>query len=224
MATQRKIVFENGYIYHIFNRGIERRSVFTNKRDFDRATNLIKFYKHKDIPIRFSQLLLQPQELRNEILKNLYASEKIVEILCYCLMPNHFHFMLKQITRGGIARFISNITNAYTKYFNTKYQRVGPLFQGTFKAVLVESDEQLIHLSRYIHLNPVSSSLIESEKLKDYTYSSYFDYISSSGDIVNREPVLSMFKNVKEYEQFVLNQADYARKLEKIKHLAFDER
>ena len=222
MATQRKIVFKNDYIYHVFNRGIERRTVFISKREFERMVDLIRFYRHKDIPLRFSQLLLQPEEIRNVILENVYSSNKIVEILCYCFMPNHFHFMLRQKHDGGIAKFVSNITNAYTKYFNTKNARIGPLFQGTFKAVLVESDEQLIHLSRYIHLNPVSSSIIEIKELKTYPYSSYQDYLSSSEDIVNKEFVLSMFKNVKQYERFVLDQADYARELEKIKHIAFD--
>lgn len=222
MTTQRKIVFKNEYIYHVFNRGIERKTIYSSKRDFERAVDLIKYYQHREIPIRFSQLLLQPMAIRSKILRDLYTSEKVVEIVCYCFMPNHFHFMLKQLAEGGIAKFISNTTNAYTKYFNTKYKRLGPLFEGTFKAVLVESDEQLIHLSRYIHLNPSSSSLIETDKLKGYEYSSYLEYISPSNDIVNKELVLSLFKSSGDYEQFVLDQADYAKELDKIKHIAFD--
>lgn len=222
MATQRKIVFKNDYIYHIFNRGIERKSVFTGKRDYDRMTDLMQYYVHTDITLRFSKLLLQSLELRNELLEKVYASAKIVDILCYCFMPNHFHFMLRQNINGGIARFISNITNAYTKYFNTKYERIGPLFQGTFKAVLVESDEQLIHLSRYIHLNPVSSSLIEIDKLNYYLYSSYKEYLSPMESFISKKMVLSSFKDIKNYERFVMDQANYSKELDKIKHLTIE--
>lgn len=223
MATQRKIAFANDYIYHVFNRGIERRSVFTNRKEYDRASQLLKFYKHKDIPIRYSQLLQKPKDVRNKILEDLFKTEQIVEVLCFCLMPNHFHLMLKQKHEEGIARFISNFTNAYTKYFNTKYERVGPLFQGVFKAVIVENDEQLVHLSQYIHLNPVVSSIIESKQLETYAYSSYLDYIShSDNDTVNKELVLSMFETVNKYKQFVVDQIDYAKKLDKIKHLTLE--
>lgn len=223
MATKRKITFVNDYIYHVFNRSIERRPIFTNRKEYDRALQLLKFYRHKNIPIRYSQLLQRPKDIRNRILEDLFNTEQIVEVLCFCLMPNHFHFMLKQKHEGGIARFISNFTNAYTKYFNTKYERLGPLFQGVFKAVIVESDEQLVHLSRYIHLNPVVSSIIKDEQLETYAYSSYLEYLShSNNSIVNKELVLSMFKTVNKYEQFVVDQIDYAKKLDKIKHLTLE--
>lgn len=222
MSTQRKIVFRNGYIYHVCNRGIERKSVFVIKRDYERMVNLINFYKHKKTPIRFSRLMIQPINIRAQMLADLYNSEKNVEILCYCLMPNHFHLLLKQINNHGIAKFASNITNAYTKYFNTKNQRVGPLFQGTFKAVLVESDAQLVHLSRYIHLNPATSSIIETEDLENYIYSSYPEYLSATDGFISKKIVLGMFKNVEEYRKFVINQADYAKELDKIKHLTLD--
>ena len=92
-------------------------------------------------------------------------------------MGNHFHFLIKQASDNGISKFMANFTNSYTKYFNTKHQRVGPLFQGVFKAVHVDSDEQLIHLSRYIHLNPVMGFVIKAEELKDYKWFSYPNYI-----------------------------------------------
>ena len=220
MATQRKIVFRNDYIYHVFNRGIERRSTFNDRNELNRATQLLKFYRHKGIPIRFSKVMQQPENIRNKIFDELYKSEQIVKILSYCLMPNHFHFLLKQTSEGGIPRFISNFTNAYTKYFNTKYKRVGPLFQGIFKAVLIESDEQLIHVSRYIHLNPVTSSIIEKNHLEKYYWSSYPEYISTlDTDISDKEMVLEMFKSVEDYKKFVEDQIDYAKKLDLIKHI-----
>ncbi|MCL5438754.1 MAG: transposase [Patescibacteria group bacterium] len=223
MATNRKLVFRNAEIYHIFNRGIERKSIFSNKREFDRAQKLIKFYRHKDIPIRFSQLIQQPEEAKKNMLEKLYKSEKLVDILSYCLMPNHFHFILKQNVDKGITTFVANFTNAYTRYFNTKIQRAGPLFEGTFKAVYVESDEQLIHLSRYIHLNPVVSSIIKIEQLDSYLWSSYPEYISLLNEnIAEKELVLRMFKSNIDYKRFVMDQISYAKELEHVKHLTLE--
>lgn len=138
-------------------------------------------------------------------------------------MPNHFHFLLKQKIDHGISNFISNFTNSYTKYFNTKYDRVGPLFQGLFKAVLVESEEQLIHLSRYIHLNPVTSSLVKPEDLQNYYWSSYPEYVDLLEDsLTNKHLILDFFPSIDKYKEFVLDQVDYAKKLEFIKHLILD--
>jgi len=223
MTTFRKIVFRNEQIYHVFNRGVERRTVFTNRKELERAKQLIKFYRHKDIPIRFSQVMNQPEEIKNKILEKLYRTNQQVDIISYCLMPNHFHFILKQNTENGVARFISNFTNAYTKYFNTKHKRIGPLFQGIFKALIVETDEQLIHLSRYIHLNPVSSSIIKEDQLTIYPYSSLMEYLLLSNDEISKtDVVLSMFKTSEKYRDFVINQLEYAKRLDEIKHLVLE--
>ena len=151
-------------------------------------------------------------------------ANKLVEILCFCLMPNHFHFLLKQLKDNGISIFISKFANSYAKYFNTKHERVGPLFQGRFKAVHIENDEQLVHVSRYIHLNPVVSSLIEEAALKDYVWSSYPEYLKLiNSQITDKELVMSFFKTEDKYKQFVLNQADYGKNLEQIKHLTLED-
>ncbi|MBI2011538.1 transposase [Candidatus Daviesbacteria bacterium] len=219
MATKRKIVFINNGFYHVFNRGIEKRPIFTNQWELKRAEELMKFYQYQNTPIRFSQFNLLSKERQQEIWEIISTSKKLIEIICFCFMPNHFHFLLKQLEDKGVATFIANFTNAYTKYFNTRYQRIGPLFEGVFKAVYVETDEQLIHLSRYIHLNPVSSSLIETSKLENYVWSSYPNYLTNKNDnIIERKLILSFFKSVAEYKRFVLDQASYARELNKIKH------
>ena len=138
-------------------------------------------------------------------------------------MPNHFHFLLKQNRDKGISTFLSNFTNAYVKYFNTKYKRSGPLFENAFKAVYVENEEQLIHLSRYIHINPVVSSMIKKEELEFYPWSSYPEYLGLSKDaIASKDIILEYFRSVKEYKEFVTNQIDYAKKLEEIKHLLLE--
>ncbi len=149
--------------------------------------------------------------------------EKLVDIICFCLMPNHFHFMLKQKLDNGISTFISNFTNSYTRYFNTKHERIGPLFEGIFKAVRIESEEQLIHTSRYIHLNPVSSFLIEPKDLENYQWSSYLEFLGFSDEnLTIKNLVLNFFPLVSDYKKFVLDHADYARQLELIKHLTLE--
>ena len=146
MPTNRKIVFANNQFYHLFNRGVERRPVFTNKREFLRAVDLVNFYRFNKPPLRYSKYLVLGEDLRQNFLAGL--KEKAVEIIAFCLMSNHFHFLVRQVQDSGTSKFMANFMNSYTKYFNANYQRVGPLFQGAFKAVHIESDEQLLHLSR----------------------------------------------------------------------------
>lgn len=115
-----------------------------------------------------------------------------------------------------------NFQHSYSKYFNAKNERTGSLFQSMFKAVRIESDEQLIHVSRYIHLNPVSSFLINIESLTDYAWSSFKDYMNPSDSIIATKSILDYFKSKEEYKKFVFNQADYQRELEQIRHLALE--
>ena len=149
--------------------------------------------------------------------------DKIVEILAYCLMPNHFHLILRQKQDNGISNFVANFSNSYTKYFNIKHKRPGSLFQGPFKAVHVETDEQLLHLSHYIHINPVSSGVIKPEKLEEYFWSSFPEYLGKSQlAICDTNWLSGFFSTKKKYKQFVFDQIGYAQKLESIKHLALE--
>lgn len=221
MVTYRSTILTNEQFYHVFNRGIERRTIFSNKREFDRALNTLKYYRYANVPFKFSKFLVQTEENKTNLLKRFNIKEnELVEIIAYCLMPNHFHLLLKQIKDNGISKFISNLTNSYTKYFNTKHERVGALMQGIFKAVRVETDEQLIHLSRYIHLNPVSSFVIKEQDLNNYPWFSYREYLSLEKDeFCAKEYVLNNFKTKEDYQKFVLDQLSYAQELERIKHL-----
>ncbi len=143
-------------------------------------------------------------------------------MITFCLIPNHFHLLVQQKSDNGISKFLRQVIDSYTRYFNTKYQRVGPLFQGTFKAVRIETNEQLVHVSRYIHLNPLTSYIVGEENIIKYSWSSMKDFISGNAKLVNSEIVLSNFKSANDYLKFVLDQAGYAKELAKIKHLAFD--
>ncbi len=224
MPTNRKVVFANDEIYHIFNRGVEKRPTFTDKRELDRGTQTLDFYRFANLPLKLSKFLTLPKEEKDKFIQNIKKDyEKLVEIICFCFMPNHFHFLLRQKLENGISTFTANFTNSYTKYFNTRHERIGPLFEGVFKAVYIESDEQLIHVSRYIHLNPVSSFLIESEQLESYVWSSYLEYLGlSNQNITSKEIILDLFSSKEKYKHFVLDQVDYARKLGQIKHVTLE--
>jgi putative transposase len=118
---------------------------------------------------------------------------------------------------------MTRLINSYTRYFNTKYKRVGPVFQGVFKAVHIESDEQLIHVSRYIHLNPLVSFIITEKNLFDYPWSSLNSFIKNDPGFINPKPILDNFPSINDYKKFVQDHADYGRELQKIKHLTLEK-
>jgi putative transposase len=166
-----------------------------------------------------------PLKKKETSLKKLRESKRLVEIIAFCLMPNHFHLLLKQLQKKGTSTFMRNFQNSYARYFNTKYHRSGALFQALFKAVRIETDAQLLHVSRYIHLNLVSSFLVEIKNLENYPWSSFPEYMKSrSLEFVDPDLVLKQFKTEKDYKKFVFDQADYQRKLQEIKHLTLEKR
>jgi putative transposase len=130
-------------------------------------------------------------------------------------MPNHFHFLVRQLKDNGISIFMSQVSNSYTKFFNTKNKRIGALFQGPFKAVHIQSDEQLIHTSRYIHLNPVVSNL--TKNIASYRWSSYCEYLDKPY-ICSTSEILDFFASPVAYKSFIENQINYAKTLEILKH------
>ncbi len=216
----------SGEIYHITNRSIAKQPIFTSKRDYQRYIETMLYYQNKNIPVRFSKFLTLSKEKRAEIIKNLKKQNNyIIEFISYCLMPNHFHILARQIEDQGIAKFIGNLSNSYTRYFNTKNKRNGPIFQGKFKAVRIEDDEQLLHVSRYIHLNPYTSYLVKNIKdIIEYPYSSLAEYLKlKSIQVINKEPVLTHFKTLKSFREFTFDQADYQRQLQNIKYLMLEK-
>lgn len=221
----RNIPLVTGQIYHVVNRGIASQPIFLGKRDYDRALDAIFYYQNQHVPSRYSYFLRLPLKQRTEILTKLRQKrEYLVEIVCFCLMPNHIHILLKQLQANGISNFMSNITNSFTRYFNTKNHRLGHLFQGKFKAVRIETEEQLIHVSRYIHLNPYTSYLLKGlEDLEKYPYSSMIEYMNPKGvEICNKEIITSQFKSRSNYRKFIFDQADYQRQIGDIKHLILE--
>ena len=218
----RRTPLVTGEIYHVFNRSVANQPIFLNQRDYQRALEVINFYRFRKPLLKYSHYRVLPQDQKIQFLEKLIKNNKPqVEIIAFCMMPNHVHFLLKALEDTSISTFMTNFQHSCSKYFNIKNERTGSLFQSMFKAVRIENDEQLLHVSRYIHLNPVSSFLINIQSLEDYPWSSFRDYINGSG-FINAELVLSHFKSKEEYKKFVYDQADYQQKLEIIKHLALE--
>ncbi|MFH0936817.1 MAG: transposase [Candidatus Daviesbacteria bacterium] len=201
-------------IYHIFNRGVEKKDIFREYRDYKRFQQTFHYYQYQG-----------PKPKYSSSKHGIYTfapipENRLVEIYSYCLMPNHFHFLVKQLKNSGISIFLSQLSNSYTKYFNTKYKRIGSLLQGTFKSVLVENEPQFLHLSRYIHINPVVSGLVKN--LDSYPWSSYKEYVQLGNVLCSTKEVLQLFPTKEEYRKFLKNQIEYGETLELIKHQLLD--
>lgn len=196
-------------IYHIYNRGVEKREVFLDYDYYSRFLSLLKHYLNYDYPyclLARSLKRVKSKEKRQKVFQRLETKkiELPVEIISFCLMPNHYHLTLKQLVKDGTSKFMHRLGTAYTEYFNIRQERSGRLFESTFKAVPVESEEQLIHLTRYHHINPHSLDLTTKE-IVNYPWSSLSVYLGKKRpSFVNPEMVLSAFKDSKSYLDFVL--------------------
>jgi len=198
----------NGY-YHLYNRGVENRNIFLDKQDYKAFLYFLKRYLTKPPD--------KPGEVEPHWRSDLHEKLKLI---AYCLMPNHFHFLVKQFTSRAITEFMRSLSNSYVRYFNNKHERVGPLFQGRYKAVLIDNESYLLHLSRYIHQNPLDLEEVGPPDRSDlvglagYSYSSYGDYLKKrKTKWVHPEEILFFFKNARKthlkdmlsYQSFVEN-------------------
>ena len=219
----RTVPFVSNQVYHVFNRSIARLPIFIEKNDYQRVLDLVNYYRFSKPPLRFSHYKRLSKEQKIEFEKlHMVNNKSVLNILAYCIMPNHFHFLLRPKKDNAISDFMRNIQNGYSKYFNTKTERTGSLFQFMFKAVRMETDQQLLHVSRYIHLNPVTSYMREVKDLDAYEWSSFKDYVFDTNSFIDKEMVLGGFKSRDDYKQFVFDQAEYQRELGRIKHLVLE--
>jgi putative transposase len=219
----RKVIFANERVYHILNRGVARTPIFLKTREYQRFLDLLDFYRYERPPLSFSHYFRLSSEEKSKFMKDLREKAKLVEIFAYCLMPNHFHLLIRQLQDNGILKVLSNLQDGFVRFFNLRNERKGPLFESVFKAIRIDTDEQLLHVSRYIHLNPSSSYLTTIQNLSAYPWSSFPEYLRERLPIiVNTEIVLGLAGGKKQYEKFVFDQAKYQRDLEKIKHLALE--
>ncbi|OGY08185.1 MAG: hypothetical protein A2700_00300 [Candidatus Blackburnbacteria bacterium RIFCSPHIGHO2_01_FULL_44_64] len=218
----RIIPLGTGEFYHVFNRGIAKQPVFLDKRDYRQMILGLSYYRFAVPPIRLSFFKTLPLDQKSYLWKELQTrNEKLVEIVAFALMPNHFHLLLRQEAENGISTFMRRLANSYTRFFNTKDGRKGPIFQGVFKAVHVSTTEQLMHVSRYIHVNPVVSYVIKESEMFSYPWTSLPEFLGDPS-MAMPEPVLSLFSSKDDYKDFVLDQVDYGKRLEEIKHLVFE--
>lgn len=188
----------NGY-YHIYNRGVEKRNVFLDPDDYKLFLYYLFIYLAPPPVIKTTY-----PELKNALKLGNFNSK--VTLHSFVLMPNHFHFLIHQTEKVYLTQFMRRLTNAYTTYFNKKYDRVGALFQGVFKAVLIDEDIYLLHLSRYIHQNPLIL-LNKNENLEDYLWSSYKVYLGiQESPYLNSDYILQFFSKTNfllSYKSFV---------------------
>jgi REP element-mobilizing transposase RayT len=180
----RKVQFAQGQFYHIYNRGVGRQPIFREEENY---------------------LFL----LRRV---NKYASAFHIAVITYCLMPNHYHFLLRQDDQIPAGRLPQRVFNSYTKAFNKRYDRTGTLFEGPYKAIHVDQDHYLLHLCRYIHANPVKHGLVYD--LEQWPYSNYMEWVGArNGKLVDHTFAREHFPVTESYRQFVLGYLDGLDKL-----------
>lgn len=211
--------FINGEIYHLYNRGVEKRKIFVDENDKFRF--VFSLYECNDQnPVIMRDRIFKRKE-RNlklrPIIKKVSISptsgrlkrERLVDILVFCLMPNHYHLVVKQLVDGGISRFMIKLGDSYVKYFNDRHKRtgLGSLFQGKFKSKIIESNDQLLSLVTYVHLNPIGivennwkeegikDTDVAKEFLENYRWSSYFDYFGKTNfpSVIQKDTILKVF-------------------------------
>jgi putative transposase len=227
--------FVENQIYHIYNRGVEKRKIFLDKQDHLRFIhNLFEFNDEAAAENLFFYFNRATSEVEPQYLKPERKPRKLlVEILIFTLMPNHFHLLLKQRKENGIVKFMQKLGTGYTMYFNKKYERVGGLFQGRFKAVLIKDEPHFIHLPFYIHTNPIdlfhyrgSTSIVGVMKsLENYRWSSFPDYLGKKNfpSVTSRKLFLEFFRGEKEYRKTTEEWlAEKEENIEKIKGVTID--
>jgi len=221
----RSVVFAPGEFYHLYNRGTEKRRIFTNTYDYERFLALL-YLSNSTNPVH---LQVQGRTLKEVLANNNDRDSILVEIGAYCLMPNHFHLIVKECVDGGVSKFMQKLSNGYTGYFNARNERSGALFQGKFKAQHADSDRYLSYLVSYVHLNPIK--LIEphwkevgiknmpkaEEYLEQFRYSSFRDYIGHTrmeNVIISKDSLPKYCESVGEFRSAVREWLEYSHPIE----------
>src|SRR3990167_9920854 len=216
----RKYPLVNNHVYHAVTRSIAKYKVFNDPQDFARMVDILRLYRYRDFTTKYSMFSRQPEKIQKATRSSLSGSPKSVEIIAYCIMPTHLHLEIKQLTDKGISRYIAKVLNSYTRYFNCVHKRKGPLWEGKFRNILVNDNDQLLHLTRYIHLNPTSADIAKDPS--DWPHSSYEEYISDNvtSQICKFSNIIDMSK--KDYKRLTEDHKSYQRDLSIIKYLTID--
>src|SRR3989338_4613367 len=198
--------FAIGEYYHIYNRGVEKRVIFENQKDWDRFLTCMTVFNTKHPVGSLHEFTLA----RNKSGKSKTNKQEcpLVHFICFCINPNHFHFILKEIVDGGISEFMNRLSGGYTMYFNERYNRSGVLFQGRFKSKHINTNAYLLHLSAYVNLNFRVHKNFGGSTSK----SRWEEYCGDKTKMLpelsphcHKDIILGQFKNKKEYERFALS-------------------
>lgn len=197
----RKTPLNNGECYHLYNRGTDKRDIFLDDSDYFRFLKSLKEFNQTDPVI---SLYIADQLKRRSAVGtgSLQKGEKLIEILAFNLIKNHFHLIVKQLRDGGISEFMKRVGTGYTSYFNYKNERSGVLFQGKFKAAHIDSSEKLVYLSAYVNGNHLVHGIRNGGK-----FSSLAEYSGGKKFLCNPESVLSQFNSIKDYLKYMENTA-----------------
>ncbi len=201
--------FSKNEIYHICNKSISNYAIFAKNENVLRFLSLLEYYNDKKNSSRFSYFLKTNKYSYNNLL--LQPEQSRVKFLGYCVMKDHYHLLLKVLDEP-ISSFVGRIENGYSHYFNIKYKRMGPLWQSRFRCIRITTNEQLLHVTRYLHINPCTSRYVS--KPEDWPYSSYLSYLDQN--LLNSLTEISI-KNSQTYRKFCEDQIDYQKTLKDIK-------
>ncbi len=199
--ANRKTSLTVGEHYHLYNRGVDKRIIFVDEADIQRFfKSMVEFNVVNPIGSLYLNSLSQ---MRGE---TPHLVQKLVNIIAYCLNPNHFHLILEQLVDGGISEYMKRLGGGYTGFFNQKYERSGSLFQGVFKSVHIDSNEYLLHASAYVNLNDRVHRFTEVAPKLVGSLSSWGEYTDKKvKGICGKEIILGQFGNVEEYKEFALS-------------------
>jgi len=211
-------------VYHVLNRGIEKRKIFLDEQDYFRFIHdLFEFNNIESINNVFYTFNKQYNDVGRHYIEingnNRKPRKLLVKIHAFCLMPNHYHLLLTPIVENGVALFMKKINGGYVKYFNEKRKRKGTLFEGKYKKILVKNEPHFIHLPYYIHLNALDLKFPEWRNkelknyreamnfLENYRWSSHLDYIGKKNfpSVTQREFLMDFFGGHERYKEDVIN-------------------
>ena len=212
----RKIKFVNEEYYHILNRGVDKRDIFLDSEDLKRFFQGMQEFNTIDPigSIYEAQIRKKNKKFGNLVSKN---DSKIVNFICYCLNPNHYHFILKQLVDRGIEKFMQRLALGYSKYFNLRYKRSGTLFQGPYKATHIDSDNYLLHVSAYVNLNNKVHGL--ENILYKSSWKEYSQNVHQELDFCEKDVILNQFSSPEKYKSFAEESLEFIcerKELEKL--------
>ncbi len=209
----RRDAFAVGEFYHIFNRGVEKRKIFNQGNDYLRFIDSMIFFNTEKSGWLVNDLREKGIDARPN------PEDMLVDIIAYCLNPNHFHLLLKENKENGITTFMKKVSTGYAMYFNKKYDRSGVLFQGRFRSVRIESTSHLLYTSVYVNCN---SQIHGIEKAEKYPWCGMREYLGGNGDVCQKGIIMDNFKNGEEYRHYCAENIEVMRDRKEMEKLILE--